>query len=319
MDGFAANYAATLQGYGLRPGPRGRSWATTTARTSRFTIISPPNSPSAIGWFSSVPGATWPNRLYAMCGHAAGSRDGHPHNLPPLYNQPSFVRHLDAHGISWRWYSTDVGTLRMADELYCLGHHDRFAYFTTTGLPWKAVLNWRVQADIPSFLEDAAAGTLPSVSWIDPSFGNFNPLGLQQNDDHPPADVKDGQDLVLAVYDAVATGPQWDKTLLVSSTTSTAASSTMSAPDAADDHPKMFGRYGVRVPALIVSPWVRPGRCQRRCSITRSIIKTILLRFLRRGPRTPRSPGEPSQLAQSRAIRAISERASRTPTTWENF
>jgi hypothetical protein len=38
-----------------------------------------------------------------------------------LYNQPSFVRHLDAHGISWRWYSSDVGTLRMADQLYC-GH-----------------------------------------------------------------------------------------------------------------------------------------------------------------------------------------------------
>jgi hypothetical protein len=95
---------------------------------------------------SMVCGKGWPNRLYAMCGHAAGSRDGHPHNLPPLYNQPSFVRYLDAHGVSWRWYCTDVGTLRMADELYCLGHHDRFGYFTTTGLPWKAVLNWRVQA-----------------------------------------------------------------------------------------------------------------------------------------------------------------------------
>jgi phospholipase C len=49
-------------------------------------------------WFSSVAGATLPNRLYALCGVAAGSRDDRPSYLPPLYHQPSFVRHLDAAG-----------------------------------------------------------------------------------------------------------------------------------------------------------------------------------------------------------------------------
>ena len=48
--------------------------------------------------YRSVPGATWPNRLYGICGRAAGSRDDLPLNLPPLYDQPSFVRHLDACG-----------------------------------------------------------------------------------------------------------------------------------------------------------------------------------------------------------------------------
>lgn len=43
-------------------------------------------------------------------------------------------------------------------------------------------------------LEDAARGTLPSVSWIDPNFSNFNPIGFQPNDDHAPADIKDGQE-----------------------------------------------------------------------------------------------------------------------------
>jgi phospholipase C len=54
-------------------------------------------------------------RLYAISGGAAGSRDDLPHNLPPLYNQPSFARHLDAGGVTGRWYSFEVGTLRMAD------------------------------------------------------------------------------------------------------------------------------------------------------------------------------------------------------------
>ena len=44
-------------------------------------------------WFASVPGATWPNRLYALAGRAAGSKD--PKKVP-VYDLPSFARQLDA-------------------------------------------------------------------------------------------------------------------------------------------------------------------------------------------------------------------------------
>jgi phospholipase C len=231
-------------------------------------------------WFSSVPGATWPNRLYAICGRAAGGRDDLPHNLPPLYNQPSFVRHLDAHGVSWGWYSFEVGTLRLADARYKLGHHHRFAFFSKTNLNWKTKLEVRIDAKARSFLEDAAHGALPSVSWIDPNFSNFNPIGFQPNDDHAPADIKDGQELVLAVYHALATSPQWKKTLLVIFYDEHGGFfDHVPPPDAADDDPQMFGRYGVRVPALIVSPWVEPRSVSKTLFDHTSIIKTILLRF----------------------------------------
>ncbi len=63
------------------------------------------------------------------------------------------------------------------------------------------------------------------MSWIDPAFTNFNPLGFPVNDDHPMADIKDGQDLVLAIYDALAASPQGASSLLVIvGTTSTAVS-----------------------------------------------------------------------------------------------
>jgi hypothetical protein len=94
------------------------------------------------------------------------------------------------------------GTLRFADAHYALGHHDRFAFFSKTNLNWKARLEVRIDTREASFLEDAARGTLPSVSWIDPNFSNFNPIGFQPNDDHAPADIKDGQELVLAIYHA---------------------------------------------------------------------------------------------------------------------
>ena len=231
-------------------------------------------------WFSSVPGATLPNRLYALCGVAAGSRDDRSLHVPPLYHQPSFVRHLDAYGVPWRWYSFDPGTLRLADAHYLLGHHRRFGYFSKTGLPWKTVFDVSCNPKIASFLEDAASGTLEPVSWIDPAFTNFNPLGFPVNDDHPPADIQDGQDLVLAVYDALASSPQWESSLLVIVYDEHGGFyDHVPPPQAPDDEPEMFGRYGVRVPAIVVSPWAEPRTVSHTVFDHTSIIKTILLRF----------------------------------------
>ncbi|WP_042381181.1 phospholipase C [Streptacidiphilus melanogenes] len=231
-------------------------------------------------WFASVPGSTWPNRLYALCGSAAGSRDELPPHVPPLYRLPSFVRHLDAHEVSWRWYSFDPGTLRLADPRYRMGHHQQFGYFSKSGLPWKSALDLGVDSKTPSFLEDAAAGGLRSVSWIDPSFTSFNPLGLPLNDDHPTADVKDGQDLVLAAYDALASGPLWERTLLlVVYDEHGGFYDHVPPPTVVDDDPEMFGRLGVRVPAIVVSPWVEPRAVSHTVFDHTSIIKTILQRF----------------------------------------
>jgi phospholipase C len=259
MDGFVASFAETLVRRGLPDADPARVMGYYSGAdvqvydhlASEFAVCD--------RWFSSVPGSTWPNRLYAICGRAAGSRDDLPHNLPPLYDQPSFVRHLDAEDISWRWYSFEAGTLRLADARYCLGHHDRFAFFSTTNLNWKTHAEVRIDTRAASFLDEAARGTLPAVAWIDPNFSNFNPIGFQPNDDHAPADIKDGQELVLAVYQALAAGPQWDTTLLIIFYDEHGGFfDHVTPPAAADDDPQTFGRYGVRVPALIVSPWVEP-------------------------------------------------------------
>jgi phospholipase C len=280
MNGFVASFAGTLSQRGVEVRDPGRVMGYYNAAdvpvydhlARQFAVCD--------RWFSSVPGATWPNRLYAISGRAARSRDDLPHNRPPMYNQPSFVRHLDAHDVTWRWYSFEVGTLRLADARYKLGHHDRFAFFSRENLNWKAALEIRMDAFASSFLDDAARGTLPSVSWIDPNFSNFNPIGFQPNDDHAPADIKDGQELVLAVYHALASGPQWDKTMLVIVYDEHGGFYDHVPPPAApDDNPRTFGRYGVRVPALVVSPWIEPGAVSKTVFDHTSIIKTILLRF----------------------------------------
>ena len=308
MSGFVESYAKTLSDRGVQDADVGRIMGYYNGAdvpvyghlAREFAVCD--------RWFSSVPGATWPNRLYAVCGSAAGSRDALPRNLPPLYHRPSFVRPLDSHGGSWRWYSFETGTLRLADSHYRLGHQDRFAFFSHTILSWKTRLEHSIDPKAPSFIEDAARGELPSVSWIDPNFSNFNPIGFRPNDDHVPADIRDGQELVLAAYHALATSPQWERTLLIVFYDEHGGFfDHVAPPEAVDDDPEVFGRYGPRVPALIVSPWIEPGSVSHTLFDHTSIIRTILLRFCPDALRQPtgresmpslKRPGSPSYLGE---------------------
>jgi phospholipase C len=279
MNGFVASFAHTLTTRGVVDADTGQVMGYYNSTDVPVYDHLAREFAVCDRWFSSVPGATWPNRLFAICGRAAGSRDDLPLNLPPLYNQPSFARHLDAHEISWRWYSFEAGTLRFADARYCLGHPERFAFLSREKLNWKTRLEVRINPQAASFLEDAARGTLPSVAWIDPNFSSFNPIGFPPNDDHPPADILDGQEFVLAVYHALAISPCWEKMLLVVFYDEHGGFFDHVPPPEASDDPQPFGRYGVRIPALVISPWIEPRSVSHTLFDHTSIIKTILLRF----------------------------------------
>ena len=232
-------------------------------------------------WFSSVPGATWPNRLYAVTGGAEGSHDD---LSPPLYSLPGFPRFLDQGGIDWRWYSTDPASLRMIDPEYRLGHHERFSFFDKRKLSAKERIAGAFLEEGPSFLDDAANDQLPEVAWIDPHFKDAHMLGPNSNDDHPPEDVTAGQDLVLAVYHALRRSKAWPRTLLLITYDEHGGFFDHVPPPASPDDDPSFDRYGVRVPAIVVSPLVPPrstardGAGERILFDHTSIIKTILLR-----------------------------------------
>lgn len=237
-------------------------------------------------WFSSVPGATWPNRLYAVAGHADGSLDDKP-GLP-IYNLPTVFRHLDRAGVLWRWYSFDPATLRLIDAEYRLDerHHHHFSFFDKRKLSHREETVDGLLMERPSFLDDAAAGELPPVSWIDPHFKDMQMLGPDSSDDHPPSDVTGGQDLVLSVYHALRHSPQWQKTLLVVTYDEHGGMFDHVEPPAAPDDDPSFRHFGVRVPALVVSPWVA-ANCDSTQFDHTSIIKTLLLRFCREDGRIP--------------------------------
>ena len=72
-------------------------------------------------------------------------------------------------------------------------------------------------------------------------------------------------------------------------------------PQAADDEPEMFGKYGVRVPAIIVSPWIEPRTVSHTLLDHTSIIKTILSRFC------PKSLHQPQQGKERQASPGLTQ------------
>lgn len=63
------------------------------------------------------------------------------------------------------------------------------------------------------FLADAATGRLPDIAFIDPRFEDEG--SGTSGDDHPHADIRDGQVFLNRIYDAIRTSPQWSSTVLV--------------------------------------------------------------------------------------------------------
>jgi phospholipase C len=295
--GFVANYAAYVAGLSPQPDPLpdpglvmgyydGDDLPVYDLLAREFCVCD--------RWFSSVPGATWPNRMYALTGGAPSADD----RGVPLYNRVSFARHLDARGVDWRWYSFDPGSLRLADREYGLDpkHHHHFAYVDRRKLsvPEEAL---GAVFEHGSFLDDAANGTLPPVSWIDPHWKDMRVFGPDSNDDHPPSDVLAGQGLVLDVYHALRNSPAWERCLLIVTydehggffdhVAPPAATPPAAGADGSAD--PAFRRYGVRVPAFVISPFVTRGSVAPREPVFdhTSILKTILLRFCRDGDRIP--------------------------------
>jgi phospholipase C len=217
-------------------------------------------------WFCSLKGATFPNRLYAVAGRAAGGRDN---AKPPSYHLPSFVRRLDAAGASWRWYTHELfPTIWAIDRDYLPKTFDNVRPFSNPFSP-------------EDFFSAAKSGALPDVAWIDPNMVDVGGAA-GSNDDHPPSDVRAGQELVLRILNALARSPAWERTLLVVVYDEHGGFfDHVEPPDAEDDDPRPeFHSYGPRVPAIVVSPRVRPGVSHEVFDHT-SIIKTCLARFCR--------------------------------------
>ncbi|AUX28396.1 MULTISPECIES: alkaline phosphatase family protein [Sorangium] len=225
MDGFVKGYSASSHVAEIMGWYDQRDLLTYDSLARQYVVCD--------RWFASFAGPTWPNRFFALCGTSAGITGN-----GKWIDRATFFDLLPAD--SWRYYSHDVAFLRAVEKYK--GH---------IGLPI---------AKVSSFYRACLQGTLPSVSWIDP---NFTLVGVDAllnwaNDDHPPADVARGQNLVARIYNHLIASPAWPHTVLVVTYDEHGGFYDHVRPPPANEAGP-FDTLGVRVPALVVSPWAPRG------------------------------------------------------------
>lgn len=196
---------------------------------------------AAPGWttlnsyFAAIMAETFPNRIYQ---HAA--QTDRLANSTAISTLPTIWDRLADHSISRRYYFSDVPMLALWGSKY---------------LP--------ISAPIAQFYADCMAGTLPHVSFVEPRF-----LGEEQGlsgDDHPFADVRNGEAFLNSVYAALTSSPVWRNTILVINFDEWGGFFEHIAPSAAPIPAadavagNRDGLRGFRVPCVIVSPWSRRG------------------------------------------------------------
>ena len=250
MDGFVRASGAVAMGY----------W---DAADIPFYYSLATTFPLANRWFASAPCQTYPNRRFMHAATAFGlirtTLPG-PNDAPPP-NGTIFDR-LNAHGISWANYFTDLPSTGVIPSII-------------KGNPTR-------MRPIAEFYADCAAGTLPAYSVVDPDFGLADVIGgevpeetvpevlrAQGEDEENPQNIRYGEAFVARVVNAVMQSPQWEKTLLVwyydehggyydhVPPPRAIAPDTIKPQLEKDDVPGGYDVYGCRVPAVVVSPWAR--------------------------------------------------------------
>ncbi|HUO05610.1 MAG TPA: alkaline phosphatase family protein [Candidatus Binataceae bacterium] len=149
------------------------------------------------GYHAAVIGPTFPNRSYLMAstsfGHTTTSETTPPY--PAGYRPVTGTIYdlLEKFNVSWINYYSDIPT--SFDARPALSEHV---------VP--------ISGPGESFTSDAAAGSLPAVSYVDPNFGEL--VSAEENDEHPPSDIRAGQYFVAQIVSEIRNSPNWKDTVI---------------------------------------------------------------------------------------------------------
>jgi len=230
-------------------------------------------------WFASAPCQTWPNRFFMHTGTAGGFENNEPYHF---LEEPTIFDRL---------------TEKLGPNSWVIYRHD---FSLALNLPrlWFFPLNFFLFSD---FLDDAKNGNLPAYSFIEP---RYLPATELPNDQHPPHGVTAGEQLIATVYNALRNGPQWTSTLLIITYDEHGGCydhvppPAAVPPDTTPTSPFGFDRYGVRVTAVIVSPYIKTNTILRAPKGSApfdhtSILATLRKRFALSAPLTRRDAAAP--------------------------
>jgi phospholipase C len=228
-------------------------------------------------WFSSMPGPTWPNRHFVHAATAGGLDDSPTH--------VEIAKWELGYGNGFKFTN---GTIY--DALDKAGLDYRF--YTGDSLPYVASLDGvsvvSDRRDLDDMADDLSDDDFAAVSvvHIEPSYDVFDEY-RDGSSQHPLADVRRGEEVIRATYEAIRNSPLWEHSMLIITwdehggfydhVAPPAAVAPGDAPssDATDRHGFVFDQLGPRVPAIVISPLLPKNLIDHRVYDHASIPATI--------------------------------------------
>ena len=240
-------------------------------------------------WFASIPGPTICNRAFAHYGTSFGRVD-----MNLLYVNEPFKSIYDR---------LINATPKHTSKLY---------YYDTTSSTMEITNLLQHQPELfgsyEQFLSDCKSGNLPEYSFVEPNYNDHDGDEGEEvaSDQHPDHNIQAGELFIASVYNAIKQNANlWASTALlvvydehggiydhVVPPACTPDQFQASANDTGTGMPFLFDRLGVRVPAILISPWIAKGTVVDRVFDHASIPGTVTKFFL--GDYSPRSPREAS-------------------------
>ncbi|KAL7233902.1 hypothetical protein ACSBR1_017495 [Camellia fascicularis] len=201
-------------------------------------------------WFASIPTLTQPNRLYVHSATSYGATENDNKMMVEGYPQKTIFESMEEGGFSFGIYYQYPPSTLFYRSLRKLKYIDNFHQFDL------------------DFKRHCKEGKLPNYVVVEQRY--FETKLVPGNDDHPPHDISEGQKFVKEVYEALRSSLQWNEILFVIiydehggfyDHVPTPVTGVPSPDDIVGPAPYnfQFDRLGVRVPAILISPWIERG------------------------------------------------------------
>jgi phospholipase C len=243
------------------------------------------------GWFASIPGPTICNRAFAHYGTSFGQ-------------------------VSMDMFELGKPYISIYERLLAAGRTAKLYYYDTASSTMEVVNLLKHQPQIfgtyQQFLSDCEHNALPDYSFIEPNYSDHTGDGGGEelaSDQHPDHDVQAGEVFIATIYNAIRQNPDlWHNTaLLIVYDEHGGIYDHVPPPACAPDGfnaslkdtggvPFAFDRLGIRVPAILVSPWIAKGtvipgpeaaggRVFEHASIPATVTKQLIGNYDNRSPR----------------------------------
>ena len=225
-------------------------------------------------FFESVAAASLSSHLYMLAAQSGGYTGAAGQAQPASFAFPEITQFLNSGQVTWKFYAA-TGNVPDTQGGALTGTVAQTPQTPATFTIWNplpafpAVKNDSTQSsrivDVSQFAKDAAAGALPQVSWVVPEFNTS---------EHPQANIQTGMAYVTGLVNAVMQSSNWNTSAIFIAWDNSGGFYDHVPPPAVDQN-----GFGVRVPALVIGPFVRQGYVDHKTYSFDSWLRILEERF----------------------------------------